>query len=182
MSYSGTGGGVEYLGLISRFQSELKGSDLKEAPRSDKFLLLLQALFPSSAEELSRYTDGIETSVSMPTSGAQIIRKGSIDAYYGDLVIEFERSLATKRGEAEGQLRGYCAGLWNGENPRRSYICIASDGLQWITYHPRAEKGADLQAEDVALEPRETLLVGSDASSQEAFFFSSIDFSSVKAG
>ncbi len=170
LSYSGTVGGAEYLKLIARFQSELKGSDLKEAPRRDKFLLLLQALFPSSVEELSRYTDGIETSVSMPTSGAQIIRKGSIDAYYGDLVIEFERSLSSKREEAEGQLRSYCAGLWNGENPRRSYICIASDGLQWITYHPRAEKAADLQAEDVDLAPGETLLLGSDASSHESFF------------
>ena len=81
----------------------------------------------------------------MPTSGAQFIRKGSIDACYGDLVIEFERSLPSKREDAEQQLRGYCAGLWNAENPRRPYICIASDGLQWITYHPRAASDGQLR-------------------------------------
>ena len=102
---------MQHTQLIARYFDDMKGSDLKEAPRRDKFLVLLQALFPSSAEELRRYTDGIETPVSMPVSGAQFIRKGSIDAYYGDLVIEFERSLPSKRAEAEDQLRSF-GGAW----------------------------------------------------------------------
>lgn len=161
---------MQHAQTIERFHNELRGSDLKEAPRRDKFLVLLQALFPSSADELRRYTDGIEKAVSLPTSGAELIRRGSIDAYYGDLVIEFERSLPAKRAEAEGQLRAYCAGLWNDEKPRRFYICIATDGLQWITYHPVADTDGPLQPEDVHLEVKENLSLGPDASSHESFF------------
>jgi len=95
-------------------------------------------------------------------------------------VIEFERSLPSKRADAEQRLRGYCAGLWNGENPRRSYICIASDGLQWITYHPRPASDGQLRPEDVTLEPRESLTVGSDSPPRNPSFSSSIDSSSVK--
>lgn len=96
---------MQHNQLIALYFDEMKASDLKEAPRRDKFLVLLQALFPSSAEELRRYTDGIETPVSMPVSGAQFIRKGSIDAYYGDLIIEFERSLSHARWHHYGDTR-----------------------------------------------------------------------------
>jgi len=48
------GGAVQHNQLIARYFDDMKGSDPKEAPRRDKFLVLLQALFPSSAEELRR--------------------------------------------------------------------------------------------------------------------------------
>ena len=169
-SYHARGAILHHAELIRTYHDELAASDLKEAPRRDKFLLLLQALFPTSAAELARYTDGVEKAVRIPTSGADLIRHGSIDAYYGDLVIEFERSLPSKRAQAEEQLRTYCAGLWNGESPRRSYICVASDGLQWLTYHPVAASSGSLRPEDVTLETREALSLGTDGASMESFY------------
>ena len=161
---------MPYAELIGQYFDDLRRSDLKEAPRRDKFLLLLQSLFPTCAEELRRYTDGTEKAVPIPTSGSELIRWGRIDAYYGDLVIEFERAIPAKREEAEDQLRAYCAGLWNTESPRRSYICIATDGLQWVTYHPETTADGPLRSEDVRLEAKETLILGKDSGSLESFF------------
>lgn len=62
---------MDRIELIGRYHRELKGSDLKEAPRRDKFLVLLQALFPSSVEELRRLAALGETASKAVTSAVQ---------------------------------------------------------------------------------------------------------------
>ena len=161
-----------YLKAIAEYHDDLRDSNLKETPRREKFVVLLQRLFPTSAEEIRRYTDGAERAVDIATSGRELIKRGSVDAYYGDLIIEFERSLGATRAEAEAQLREYCSGLWNEEERRRSYICIATDGLQWVIYYPFADKSEEkqLRPEDIRLEKKETINLTADQSTHESFF------------
>ena len=95
----------KYIKAIQKYCIDLRASNLKETPRKEKFLVLLKELFPNAVDEIQKYTDGAERPVKIETTGNEIIKTGSIDAYFGDLIIEFERSLPAKRAEAERQLR-----------------------------------------------------------------------------
>jgi hypothetical protein len=149
----------KYVQAIQRYYADLKSSSLKETPRKEKFLILLKELFPTAVQEIMKYTDGAESPVRIQSTGNEIIKTGSIDAFFGDLIIEFERSLPAKKSEAERQLSEYCAGLWNSEAAKRQYICIATDGLAWYTYFPSSSKEHDIRPEDVELTGKETLLL-----------------------
>ena len=159
-----------YLEAIQRYYADLKGSSLKETPRKEKFLVLLKELFPTAVEEIRKYTDGAECPVRMQTTGNEIIKTGSIDAFFGDLIIEFERFLPAKKSEAERQLREYCAGLWSSETIKRQYICIATDGIAWHTYFPASSKTNDIRPEDVELTEKETLVLNDGPRNFDAFF------------
>ena len=119
----------KYLTAVHRYFLERKDSQLKETPRREKFLVLLKKLFPTSYDEIAKYTDGSEKSVGIKGTGNEIIKIGRIDAYFGDLIIEFKRSMPARRDEAKRQLREYCSGLWDVDTVRRPYICIATDGI-----------------------------------------------------
>ncbi|MGA2976496.1 MAG: hypothetical protein ABSF77_14400 [Spirochaetia bacterium] len=160
----------KFVTAVHRYYLELKESGLKETPRREKFLVLLKELFPASVDEISKYTDGAEKSVGIQGTGNEIIKTGRIDAYFGDLIIEFERSMPSKRDEPKRQLREYCAGLWSIEPVRRSYICMATDGLTWYTWSPFSEKTGRIGPEDVELKERETLILSGDPKSCEDFF------------
>src|SRR6185312_10809514 len=81
-------------------------------------------------------------------------RRGYIDAYYCNAVIEFENSLKRSLHEAEEQLQHYISGIFNnsrtaGENP----LAIATDGINWRIYAPRRRPGkGSLFPHDVRLE------------------------------
>jgi hypothetical protein len=95
--------------------------DAKETYKRERFLMLLSELFPEEREALERYVEGSETGIVVQTKPG----KGSIDAYYGNLVIEFERDLGIKAKYEEGarQIREYVSGLWNEEGRnKRAYI------------------------------------------------------------
>jgi len=159
-----------YIQAIQRYSTDLKGTSLKETPRKEKFLVLLKELFPTAVEEIRKYTDGAEHTVRLETSGHEIIKTGSIDAFFGDLIIEFERSMPAKKTEAERQLREYCAGLWSSETIKRQYICIATDGISWYTYFPSSSKLNDIRPEDVDLTEKETLIINDEPGIFESFF------------
>jgi len=160
----------KYLEAIQRYCTDLKGSSLKETPRKEKFLVLLTELFPTAVEEIRKYTDGAECPVRMQTTGHEIIKTGSIDAFFGDLIVEFERTLPAKKSEAEQQLREYCAGLWSSETVKRQYICIATDGIAWHTYFPASSKTSDIRPEDVELTEKESLVLNDSPRDFEAFY------------
>src|SRR4029453_5608252 len=81
-------------------------------------------------------------------------KRGRIDAYHGNAIIEFEKSLKATKAEAEKQLKEYTGGVWKKSKGRRPLLCIASDGLTWITYRPSLREGvrSKITADDVLLE------------------------------
>jgi hypothetical protein len=105
-----------------------------ESAKTHRFVALVQELFgaPAVTTEL---TGGIEKRVRIDAFGTK--KRGRIDAFYGNAVIEFERSLAATGETAAAQLREYCAAVWAKEGrPFRPLVGIATDGVEWRTYYP----------------------------------------------
>src|SRR5947209_2324922 len=90
-------------------------------------------MFPGTSAPTA-FTAGVEKFVRIDTGTGT--KRGRIDAYYGNAVIEFEKSLKATGDEAERQLKEYTAGVWQKEG-RRQLVCVASDGILWKTYRPR---------------------------------------------
>lgn len=107
-----------------------------ESARSHRFAMLLQALFGVEPGFVETYTTGIEKYLKI--KGKDRILKGKADNLFGNVVIEFEASLARTGEDAEDQLRRYVAILWSQESAeaRTPYLCIAADGVQFVTYSP----------------------------------------------
>ena len=86
--------------------------------------------------------------------GAVVVR-GRIDAFLGNLIVEFERDLDRKLQEAREQLKKYIAILWSKEGKSRvNYVTMASDGEKFRVYRPRThvEIGKSLNQEDIYLD------------------------------
>ncbi len=92
---------------------------------------------------------GSEYSVRFRHAG--LIRRGAIDAYFGNLILEFENDLEATRDHALDQLRGYVAGAWAEDGSTdRAYLAIATDGLSWEAYSPHHD-GPEVAADTVLL-------------------------------
>ena len=82
-------------------------------------------------------------------SKAGLIRRGAIDTFFGNLIIEFEYVLEKTRAHALDQLRGYVAGAWTEDgNTDRPYLAVATDGLVWEIYAPFIINGSKPAAAD----------------------------------
>jgi methylase of polypeptide subunit release factors len=84
-----------------------------------------------------------------------LVVKGRVDAFLGNLIIEFKKNLDEKsQEEAESELRRYISVLWTEQKTRRvSYVAMATDGLHFVSYRPRAAPEADeVLPDDVELD------------------------------
>jgi hypothetical protein len=108
----------------------------KEQARSHRFAMLLQQLLGFEPNFIETYSSGIEQSLKVRQKDR--ILKGEADNLFGNVIIEFEANIPKKRAEAEGQLCRYVAILWSQEpsEVRTPYLCIATDGVRFITYSP----------------------------------------------
>src|SRR5712671_3114978 len=125
-----------------------------ESAKSHRFSMLVSALFPGS-KAISEVAGGIEKRL-LRIDTASGTKRGRMDLYYGNAIIEFENSLKATGDEAERQLCEYTAGTWAKEGKRRRpLLCIASDGIVWKTYAPIMKGGADalVTAEAIELRP-----------------------------
>jgi len=111
-------------------------SSLSESAKSHRFLILLKDLFGIQPEFIEDYISGIEKFIKVRQKDR--ILKGEVDNLFGNLIIEFERDLKKKLGEAEEQLKRYVACLWSQESvsQRRPYLCLATDGVNFAIYSP----------------------------------------------
>jgi SAM-dependent methyltransferase len=91
-----------------------------------------------------------------------LVRRGAIDSFFGNLVIEFEYDLKKTGDHALEQLRGYCAGAWTEDgSPTRSYLAVAADGRAWRVYAPRLRDPlAPVEDSNVELLPLEEWCAG----------------------
>jgi len=86
--------------------------------------------------------------------GAVVVR-GRIDAFLGNLIVEFERDLDVRLEEAREQLKKYVAILWSREGRARvNYVTMASDGVKFRVYRPRThiELEEPLEQDDIYLD------------------------------
>lgn len=78
---------------------------------------------------------GAEYSVSFAHRG--LIRRGRIDSFVDNVLIEFKANLSTTSdlSMARDQLAGYVAGAWAEDRSyQRSYLAVATDGRVWSVY------------------------------------------------
>jgi hypothetical protein len=118
-------------------------SDVRASPNewatTHRFATLIGELFPGSPAS-KEFAAGVEKFIRIDTAAGE--KRGRIDSYYGNAVIEFERSLKATGARAEQQLREYVSGVWAKEaKPPRPLIAIASDGICWRTYRPTLVSG-----------------------------------------
>jgi len=85
------------------------------------------------------------------TSYKTVLIRGRIDAFLGNLIFEFESNLKRYRENCELQLRKYTAILWNNKG-KVNYLCVATDGLQFLIFRPRSTVTQDFTENNIKLE------------------------------
>lgn len=110
-----------------------------EAAKRSRFAALIAELFPGT-KAVSEYSRGVEKLIRISQANGE--KRGRADAYYGNAIIEFEKSLLATLEEAKTQLCEYVAGTWQKDKDRHPLLAIASDGLNWIIYRPVLAAGA----------------------------------------
>jgi len=139
--------------LITQYLTEVEPLH-HETARSQRFGMLLHALFAVVPQFIEDFVSGVEKYLKVRQKDR--ILKGRADNLFGNVVIEFEADLTRTRAEAEEQLRRYVAILWSQEAPdsRTPYLCLAADGVLFLTYTPSLAdpQKVELTSEDVHLE------------------------------
>lgn len=141
--------------ILTRYLDDVQSLP-NEAAKTHRFAGLVSELFPGTSAP-TELAAGVEKVVRVDTAVGP--KRRHIDAYYGNAVIEFERSLKAKEDEAKRQLREQVAGLWR-DGDSRPLVCVATDGVVWKMFRPRADR-ASPQPEEIELVPlRELVLSG----------------------
>src|SRR5579859_1494177 len=117
---------------LRSYLKEVKALPNESAKRS-RFAALIGELFPGTIA-ITEYSRGVEKLIRISRPDGQ--KKGFADAYYGNAIIEFEKSLSATLAEAQDQLREYVAGTWQKDKIPRSLLAVASDGINWKLYRP----------------------------------------------
>jgi hypothetical protein len=125
-----------------------------EASRAYLFLEFARGTFKQiNADYLERLFPVLEKHLT--TKAKTLVVKGRVDAFLGNLIIEFKKVLDKESLEvAEEELRRYVSILWTQQEEHRvSYVAIATDGIKFVSYRPRTvvEEG-DLTPDDVILD------------------------------
>jgi hypothetical protein len=139
----------EYLSDVQRLPNE--------SAKTHRFAQLVETLFPGSGASWE-LVSGIEKAVRIDLG--ERTKRGRVDAYYGNAVVEFENSLRATEKTAVKQLEEYAAGIWKDEGePHRALLCIASDGVTWKTYIPqlKRQRAGGPRPSDIQLQPVQTL-------------------------
>lgn len=127
----------DYTNKIKKYIEDIQQQH-GETAKSQRFLILLKDLFEDiEANFVDKYLSGTEKFISIKDK--DICVKGRVDAFYGNLIIEFERDLNKKLKEAQEQLKRYSFVLYKNrilKNP----LAVATDGLNFMVYLPLLEK------------------------------------------
>jgi hypothetical protein len=130
-----------YERSIKRYLEEVKVQQ-SEPARFHRFTALLHELFGDLDFPMIRdFLSGLETRISAHEGEKCGVLRGRPDALYGNLVIEFERSLPAKLKEAKEQLQRYLTILSSRLETRDTcFIPIASDGINFFVFAPREKE------------------------------------------
>lgn len=135
---------VQHDEIITRYLREIEPI-ISESGRSLRFGMLLNELFGFEPGFIEDYVQGVEKY--LKAKHTDRILKGRADNLFGNVIIEFERSLKQTRSEAEDQIRRYVAICWSQEPPesRLPYLCLAGDGVRFVAYSPTLEDTENLE-------------------------------------
>ncbi len=144
-----------------------------EANKTARFAALIGELFPDAVAQYSR---DVEKLIRIDQTAGQ--KKGRADAYYGNAIIEFEKSLSATLEDAKRQLREYVAGVWQKENREslRPLLAVASDGIRWIRFRPILPDGEEPTPETVALDELQDFKVTDETLGEFWLWLSSLLF------
>ncbi len=122
-----------------------------EAAKRSRFAAVIAELFHGT-NAVSEFSRGIEKLIRIDQAAGQ--KRGRVDAYYGNAIIEFEKSLSATLEEAKRQVCEYVAGTWQKEkrDSLRPLLAIATDGTRWIRYRPVLPEGKEPTPENVVLD------------------------------
>lgn len=144
--------------VLRNYLREVKSLPNESAKRA-RFAALIAELFPGSTA-INEYARGVEKLIRIVRSSG--VKKGRADAYYGNAIIEFEKSLSATLEEAKHQLCEYVAGTWQKEKLPRPMLAVASDGIRWIVYRPVLPAGEDPVPENILLDELRDFKVAED--------------------
>lgn len=143
---------------LERYVKDVEQAN-SEASKAYLFLEFSRGIFKEmDADYLEKLFPVLEKHVR--GTAKTLVVKGRIDAFLGNLIIEFKRNLDKKSlEEAESELRRYISVLWTEQKTRRvSYIAIATDGLHFVSYRPRTSpEEEEVTPDDVNLDPIDRL-------------------------
>src|SRR5215208_7820922 len=91
---------------LSQYLTDIRSLP-NESAKTHRFSALVATLFPGTSAS-TEFAAGVEKMIRIDTSSGE--KRGRIDAYHGNAIIEFEKSLKATGAEAERQLREYTAG------------------------------------------------------------------------
>jgi hypothetical protein len=131
-----------------------------ESAKRQRFAALITELFPGTTA-ITEYARGVEKLIRITHSTG--VKRGRADAYYGNAIVEFEKSLAATLTEAEKQLREYVAGTWQKDEEHHPLLAIASDGINWRIYRPILLPENDPSPETVTLDLLRDFKVSDDS-------------------
>jgi hypothetical protein len=141
---------------LSRYLADIRQLP-NESAKTHRFSALISELFPGSSAP-TEFAAGVEKLVRVDTRTG--LKRGFVDAYQSNAVIEFENSLKATEAHALDQLREYTSALWNAEGrSRRPLVCILSAGLNWKTYRPTTTTKGPLTPDDVELQELRVLVL-----------------------
>jgi hypothetical protein len=143
--------------ILRNYLREVKTLQNEAAKRS-RFAALIAELFPGTIA-VTEYSQGVEKLIRISRPESEKEKRGRADAFYGNAIIEFEKSLKDSLDEAKGQLCEYVAGTWQKDKAQRSLLAVASDGVRWITYRPVLTAGERPTPETVTLDELRDLSV-----------------------
>jgi type I restriction-modification system DNA methylase subunit len=134
--------------ILQKYVREVKSLPNEAAKRS-LFVGLIAELFPGTSA-VTQYSRGVEKLIRIERATGE--KRGRADAYYGNAIIEFEKSLSDTLAEAELQLKEYVAGTWQKDESHRSLLAIATDGINWRLYRPVLLPGENPTPDTVTLD------------------------------
>jgi len=125
--------------VCRRVQDGLKEIEAQnsETARSHAFSALLRDLFAQlEVHFIEDYFKGLEKYVSRRQ--ADLVIRGRIDAFFGNLIIEFESEMPKKLEEAKEQLKKYVAVV--ALDPQKKdvrFLAVATDGVRFHVFAPK---------------------------------------------
>lgn len=134
--------------ILRSYLHQVKALPNESAKRA-RFASMIGELFPRSAA-IAEYARGVEKLIRIRRPEGE--KRGRADSFYGNAIIEFEKSLAATLADAEDQLREYIAGSWQSDGSDQSMLAIASDGVTWRVYRPILIPGSQPSPETVNLD------------------------------
>jgi len=124
-----------------------------EAGKAFLFLEFIRDVFKQvDAQYLEKLYPDLEKHLS--GKAKTLVVKGRVDAFLGNLIIEFKKLLDENSLEtASSELQRYVSILWTQQKKGRvAYIAIATDGTNFVAYRPRAEAQDEFSPEDIQLD------------------------------